>query len=105
MTISSNSSVAVGPNLRIPKSSMMSSGTVDSSSMLLFAFSVQGRFGDFPEQDVRLPVDHPIALADDRLLDGLGEMTFPGAGRTQKKCIFAASDELGRRQIEDQAPI
>jgi len=33
---------------------------------VFFAFSVEGRFGDFLEQDVCLAVDHPIALADDR---------------------------------------
>src|SRR6476660_7277547 len=54
---------------------------------------------------MRLAVDHPIALADDGLPDGLGQMALAGAGRTKKKCIFAASDERGRRQIEDQAPV
>src|SRR5205823_9674919 len=32
-------------------------------------------------------------------------MAFAGAGRTEKECIFSASDERGRRQIEDQAPV
>jgi hypothetical protein len=32
-------------------------------------------------------------------------MAFAGAGWTKKKCIFAARDERGRRQIENQAPI
>jgi hypothetical protein len=72
---------------------------------VLFAFSIEGRFGDFLEQDMRLTVDHPIALADDGLPDGLGQMAFPGAGWTKKKCIFATSDERGRHQIEDQAPV
>ena len=38
MTISSSSSAAVGPNLRIPKSSMISKGTVASSSMCSLCF-------------------------------------------------------------------
>jgi hypothetical protein len=38
MTISSNSSAAVGPSLRIPKSSMISRGTVASSSMCSLRF-------------------------------------------------------------------
>jgi hypothetical protein len=54
---------------------------------------------------MRLTIDHPIALADDRFPDGLGQVTFPGAGWTKKKCIFAASDERGRRQVKDHAPI
>ena len=36
--------------------------------------------GDFLEQDVRLAVEHPIALPIDGLPDGLGQVTFPGAG-------------------------
>ena len=39
---------------------------------MLFAFSVEGRVGDFLKQDVRFTVDHAIALANDRLPDGLG---------------------------------
>jgi len=49
---------------------------------VFFAVSIEGRFGDFLEQDKRLTLDHPIALADDGLPDGLGQVTFPGAGRT-----------------------
>ena len=62
---------------------------------MLFAFSVEGRVGDLLEQDVRLTVDHPIALADDRLPDGLGQMALAGAGVDREKCIFATSDERG----------
>jgi hypothetical protein len=32
-------------------------------------------------------------------------VTFPGAGRTEKKRIFVAGDERGGGQIEDQAAI
>jgi hypothetical protein len=46
--------------------------------MCSFRFSVEGCFGDFLQQDVGLA----IALADDRLSDSLGQVTFAGAGRT-----------------------
>src|SRR6266481_7787939 len=54
---------------------------------------------------MRLTIDHPITLTDDGLPDGLGQVTFSGTGWTKKKCIFAASDERGRRQVKDHAPI
>jgi hypothetical protein len=63
---------------------------------VLFAFSVEGRIGDFLEQDVCFAVDHPITLADDRLSDGLGQMTFAGTGWTQKERVFTAANECGR---------
>ena len=54
---------------------------------------------------MRLTVDHPLALADDRLSDGLDQVGFPGAGRAQKQSVLMMGDERGRRQIEDRAPI
>src|SRR3974377_1406753 len=54
---------------------------------------------------MRFTVDHPIALADDRLPDSLGQVTFARAGWTQKKGVLMASDERCGRQIEDQAAI
>src|SRR5262249_40597668 len=68
-------------------------------------FSVEVRIRDFRKQDMRLPVDHPITLADDRLPDSLGQVTFAGTGWTQKKGVLMASDERCGRQIEDQAAI
>ena len=44
MTISSGSSAAGGEQFHV-----------------LFAVSVEGCFGDFLEQDMRLTVDHPLA--------------------------------------------
>jgi hypothetical protein len=32
-------------------------------------------------------------------------MAFASARWTKKKCIFAANDECGRRQVEDQTPV
>src|SRR5205814_6303711 len=37
--------------------------------------------------------------------DLLSQVTFPGAGWTEKKRIFTAGNERGCCQIEDQAPI
>jgi hypothetical protein len=37
---------------------------------MLFAFSIEGRFGDFLEQNMRLAVDNPIALI--RRVSGAG---------------------------------
>src|SRR6266850_8461326 len=104
MTISNNSSAAVG----LAYASQViddQQGHGGQQFHVLLAVSIEGRFGDFLKQDVCLAVDHPIALADDGLPDGLGQMAFAGAGWTWKECIFAARDERGRRQIEDQAPI
>ena len=63
MTISSGSSAAGGEQFHV-----------------LFAVSVEGCFGDFLEQDVGLAVNHPITLVNDRLADGLSQVTFAGAG-------------------------
>jgi hypothetical protein len=49
---------------------------------VLLASSIDGSFGDFLEQRVGLAVDDTIALPDDRLSDGLGEMTLAGTGWT-----------------------
>ena len=49
---------------------------------VLFAFPVEGRIRDFLEQDMRFTVDHPIALADDRFPDSLGQVTLAGTSET-----------------------
>src|SRR5262249_26558055 len=54
---------------------------------------------------MRFTVDDPITLVDDGLPDRLGQVTFAGTGRTQKKGVLMASDERCGRQIEDQAAI
>ena len=48
---------------------------------MLFAGAVDGGFGQVIEQFVGLAIEHAIALLDGGLADGLGEMTFAGAGR------------------------
>src|SRR6516165_5774475 len=68
-------SATVGPNLRIPKSSMISKCTVASSSMYSLRLPSSGRLGDFLQQDAGLAVDHSIALVpsfDWVLLDSRG---------------------------------
>jgi hypothetical protein len=49
---------------------------------MLPAAAVERRVGDFLEQDVRLAVNHPIPLRNDRLSDGLSQMAFPRVRRT-----------------------
>ena len=72
---------------------------------MLFARSIDGGFGEFLEQGMGLAVDHPIALLDGRLSDGLGKMTLPAAGWTEKQSVFMAGDEGAGGQIEDQTAI
>jgi hypothetical protein len=61
---------------------MISKGTVASSSMCSLRFPSRAAFGDFLQQDMRFTLDHPIALADDSLSDGLGQVTLACAGWT-----------------------
>src|SRR5450756_2409984 len=49
--------------------------------------------------------DSLVALLDDGLADGLRQVTFTGAGRTKKQCVFAAANKVRRRQVEHQAAI
>jgi hypothetical protein len=59
--------------------------------MCSLRFPSRGRFGD--------------ALADDRLPDGLGQVTFPAAGWTGKQRVLMAGNERGRCQVKNQAAI
>ena len=45
------------------------------------ARAIQARFGEIIEQRVGLALEDAIPLLDDGLADGLGEVTFAGAGR------------------------
>ena len=78
--ISKSSSAAVRDNLRMPKSSMISKGTVTRHSMCCLRVPSFGGFGEFIEQGMGLAVEHTIALLDGGLSDGLGKMTLPAAG-------------------------
>jgi len=78
---------AVGPYFTHPKSSMISRGHGARTSMCSLRFPSRAA-SRFPRQDVRLTVDHPIALADDRLPDGLCQMAFPVPGGPRKSASF-----------------
>src|SRR5260221_9104538 len=104
MMISNRSSAAVRGNLRMPKSSMMSSGTVATDSMNCLRLPSDS-FGEFLQQDMRLPIDDAIVLLDGSLADGLSQVTFPRSAWTQEKCIFPLADEGTGGQVKHQAAI
>src|SRR5271166_5906170 len=101
--ISSSSSAAVSGSLRIPRSSMMSRGTVTKN--VLFAGAVEGGFGQLIEQAVGLAVEHAITLLNGGLADSLGQMAFAAAGWTEKQCVFVAGNEGTGGQVEHQAAV
>ena len=61
--------------------------------------------GEFFQQDVRLAIEHLVALQDGGLADGLRQMAFARAARPEKQRIFAPVDEGAGGQIEDQTAI
>ena len=71
----------------MPKSSMISKGTVtrDQRLEVLFAGTVNGGFSEFVEQGMGLAVEHTIALLNVGLSNGLGKMTLLAAGWTEKQ--------------------
>ena len=60
---------------------------------------------DFLQQDVRLAIEHLVALQDRGLADGLRQMAFAGAAWPKKQRVFAAVDERAGGQIKDQTAI
>lgn len=89
----------------MPRSSMMSSGMVESSSHALFASSIQRCFCEFSQERMRLSIEHTIALLDRRQSDGLGQVTFTGAWRTEQQCVFMMGNEVRGCEIEDKAAV
>ena len=51
------------------------------------------RHRQFFEQNVGFAVEHFVALQDGCLADGLSEVAFPRAARTEKQRVFTAADE------------
>ena len=68
----------------MPRSSMMSSGTVARQFHVLFARAVEGGVGEFLEQGVGFAIEDAIALLDGGAADGLGQVALAGAGRAKK---------------------
>ena len=72
---------------------------------MLLAVAVQGGVGQFFQQDVRLAVEHAVALLDDRVADGLGDVALAASGRAEEQRVFASADPGGSSQVEDQTAI
>src|SRR5439155_17771629 len=72
---------------------------------MFFACSIQRRVGDVIDEGVGLAVKHAVALVNCSQSDGLSQVTFPRAGRTEKQSIFMFGDEAGSGKIENQAAI
>jgi hypothetical protein len=62
-------------------------------------------FSQFIEQGVGLAVEYAVTLLDGGLADGLSQVTFAGAGWTEKQGVFVPGDKSAGGQIEDQAAI
>jgi hypothetical protein len=54
---------------------------------------------EIPDQVEDGTVEHQEVLADGLITDGLGQMRFADAGRTEEQDIFGFADKLARRQI------
>src|SRR5678809_1000036 len=54
---------------------------------------------------MRFAVKHTIALLNGSQSDGLSEMAFSGAGRTEKEDVFMTRNKVRGGQIEDQTSI
>ena len=100
MMISRSSSAAVSGSLRIPRSSMISRGTVPRNSMHSLCVPSSVASEKFIKQRVRLAVEHAITLLNGGLADGLGQMAFAAAGRTEKQCVFVAGNEGTSGQVD-----
>ena len=72
---------------------------------VLLARAVERGVGEFIEQDVRLAVEHAIALLNGSVADGLRQVTLAGAGRAEKQRVFMLVDEAAGGQVEDEAAI
>ena len=46
-------------------------------------------------------VAHEEALLERFVADGLGQMCFPGAGRTDEECVGGFADKMAGRQFVD----
>ena len=52
--------------------------------------------GELFEQDVRLAIEHAVALLDGGEADRLGQMALAGAGRPEKQRVLVLGDEARR---------
>ena len=67
----------------------------------LFSRAGRDSISEIIEQDVCFAIDHSIALHNDELPDGLGQMAFPGTAWAQKQRIFMFGNETTGSKIED----
>lgn len=71
----------------------------------LLTLTFYDRFGEFLQQDMRLPIDHAIVLLDGSLADGLSQVAFPRPAWTQEKSIIPLADEGTGGQVKHQAAV
>ena len=72
---------------------------------VFFARPGERRVGEFIEQRVGLAVGDAVPLLNDRVADGLGEMTLAGTRRPEEECVLPLGDEARGRQLEDERAI
>jgi len=68
----------------MPRSSMMSSGTVARSAQQLLPGAVDGGIGDLLDEGVSLTVEDTVALLDRAATDGLAIWLLPVPGGPRK---------------------
>lgn len=57
------------------------------------------------EQRVRLATEHPIALLDRRVSEGLGHVTLAGARRPDDEDVLVLRSEAAGGELEDERAI
>ena len=69
---------------------------------VLLASLVEDGVHELFDEDVRLPIEHAVALPDRREPEALHEMALAGAGGPQQQDVLALADEARRGECEDQ---
>jgi len=90
MIICSRSSAAVCGSFRMPKSSMISSGTVATDGM--YSLRVPSAIGQYVEQDMSFAIKHLAALLNRSLSDGLRRVALPCSARAERQRVLALVD-------------
>ena len=66
---------------------------------------IEGRIGEFIQQRISLAIEHLVALLNNGLTDGLGQVTLAGTGWTKEQAVFAASNKVRGGQVKHLAAI
>lgn len=83
----------------------MSSGNGGELGEVLLPSSVDGRLGEFLEQQVGLAVEDLVALLDGGVADALREVALACAGRPEEEGVLVLRDEVAGGEVEDKAPV